>query len=109
MDEMISFLRTIAENPDDDAPRLVFSDWLEEHEHHERAEFIRLQIELAGMDSGDDGYPEKTARMRRCGVFTRKGKVPFFDYLPTKKCKIAFHRGFIESINTADADKIDTS
>ena len=109
MDEMIPFLRMIAENPDDDTPRLVFADWLEEHEHYERAEFIRLQIELAGMDSGEAGYPGKTARMRRCGVFTRGGKFPFFDHLPTAKCKIAFHRGFIESINTVDAETIDTS
>jgi uncharacterized protein (TIGR02996 family) len=109
MDEMIPFLRTIAANPDDDTPRLVFADWLDEHKHHERAEFIRLQIELARMDTSDASYPEKTARMRRCGVFTTKGMHRFFDHLPTEKCKIAFHRGFIESINTADADEIDTS
>ncbi len=109
MDDMIPFLRAIGEDPGDDTSRLVFADWLDEHEHHERAEFIRLQIELERMDQGDDRYAEKSARMRRCGVFTRKGKHRFFDYLPTKKCKIAFHRGFIESINTADADKVDTS
>jgi len=56
MDEMIAFLRPIAEGPDDDAARLVFSDWLDDHGHHERAEFIRLQVELARMDQGDDGY-----------------------------------------------------
>src|SRR3954465_3913342 len=109
MDGMIPFLRMIAENPGDDTPRLVFSDWLDEPEHHERAEFIRLQIELERLDQGDDRYAEKTARMRRCGVFTRKGKHRFFDCLPAEKCKIAFHRGFIESINTAEADKVDTS
>jgi uncharacterized protein (TIGR02996 family) len=109
MDDMIPFLRATAKNPDDDTPRLVFADWLDEHGHHPRAEFIRLQVELVRLDPGADGYPEKTAKMRRCGVFTRKGKHRFFDYLPTKKCKIAFHRGFIETINTADADKIDTS
>jgi hypothetical protein len=48
--------------------------------------------------------------MRRCGVFTKKkGKVRLFDYLPTKKCKIGFQRGFIESIDAAHADKIATS
>src|SRR5579872_576175 len=104
MDELIPFLRTIAENPDDDAPRLVLSDWLEEREHHELAKFIRLQIELARIDPGDDGYPEKTAKMRRCGVFTQRGMFPFFDYLPSSECKIAFHRGFIESIDTVDAE-----
>jgi uncharacterized protein (TIGR02996 family) len=109
MDEMLPFLRMIAENPDEDADRLAFSDWLEEHEHHELATFIRLQIELAHMDPGDAEYPEKTATMRRCGVFTSGGKFPFFDHLPTKECKIAFRRGLIESIDTASAKSIDAS
>ena len=106
---MIPFLRAIAENPDEDTPRLVFADWLDEHGHHQRAELIRLQIWLACADPCDAGYAEKTAKMRRCGVFTSPGKHPFFDHLPTKKCKIAFNRGFIDTINTANAGIIDTS
>src|SRR5262249_48056502 len=31
---------------DDDAPRLVYADWLDEHDDPERAEFIRVQIAL---------------------------------------------------------------
>jgi uncharacterized protein (TIGR02996 family) len=42
-----ALLRAIATNPDDDAPRLVFSDWLEEQGEPERAEFIRTQCQLA--------------------------------------------------------------
>ncbi len=109
MEEMIPFLRMIAENPDDDAPRLVFADWLDEHDMPERAEFIRLQIELARMDPSDEGYPEKTARMRRCGIFTTKGVHPFFDHVPTEKVRIAFNRGFIETINTQNVERIDSS
>ena len=44
-----AFLGDIIEHPDDDTPRLVYSDWLEEHGKEAgraRAEFIRLQIEL---------------------------------------------------------------
>lgn len=40
-------LRTVLENPFDDAPRLVMADWLEENGEPERAEFIRVQYELA--------------------------------------------------------------
>jgi uncharacterized protein (TIGR02996 family) len=36
------FLRAIAAAPDDDLPRLVYADWLDEHGHAGRAEFIRL-------------------------------------------------------------------
>jgi uncharacterized protein (TIGR02996 family) len=42
----LAFLRTILAYPEDDAPRLVFADWLDEHGEFARAEFIRLQIEL---------------------------------------------------------------
>lgn len=41
----IPFLAAIVANPDDDLPRLVFADWLEENGDSDRAEFIRLQIE----------------------------------------------------------------
>jgi uncharacterized protein (TIGR02996 family) len=51
-----AFLQTIRESPDDDTPRLVYADWLEEHGDADRAEFIRLQIErsrLPGADPAD--------------------------------------------------------
>ena len=41
------FLRDICEHPEDDTPRLIFADWLEDHGEPERAEFIRVQCELA--------------------------------------------------------------
>ena len=48
MSDQQALLRSVIDAPDDDVPRLVYADWLEEHGDHERAEFIRLQIELAG-------------------------------------------------------------
>jgi uncharacterized protein (TIGR02996 family) len=42
-----AFLREVCDHPDDDAPRLVFADWLDDHGDHARAEFIRLQCTLA--------------------------------------------------------------
>ncbi len=41
-DEERSFLEVIAADLDDDAPRLVFADWLEEH-GDPCGEFIRVQ------------------------------------------------------------------
>jgi uncharacterized protein (TIGR02996 family) len=40
-------IRAIRENPGDDAPRLIYADWLDEHGDAARAEFIRVQVELA--------------------------------------------------------------
>ena len=37
----------ILAHPDDDTPRLVFADWLQENGNERYATFIRKQIELA--------------------------------------------------------------
>jgi uncharacterized protein (TIGR02996 family) len=62
-----AFLRAIAETPDDDAPRLVYADWLEEHGDPDRAEFIRVQCRLAERERAADvifGDPdEERARL----------------------------------------------
>jgi len=45
-----ALLAAIASNPDDDLPRLVYADWLDEDDRSLRAEFIRLQIEIAKLE-----------------------------------------------------------
>lgn len=40
-------LQAVLESPDEDAPRIIFADWLEDNGADEYAEFIRLQCELA--------------------------------------------------------------
>jgi uncharacterized protein (TIGR02996 family) len=44
--QVAAFLRAIKETPDDDTPRLIFADWLEDHDDP-RGEMIRLSCELA--------------------------------------------------------------
>ena len=51
------FLRAIAAAPDDDLPRLVYADWLDEHGDPDRAEFIRAQCELARLPDDDPRRP----------------------------------------------------
>ncbi len=53
------FLEDITEHPDDDTPRLVYADWLDDHGQPERAEFIRVQCELARL-----GEPGADATLR---------------------------------------------
>lgn len=48
-----AFLQEITAKIDDDATRLVFSDWLEEQGETERAEFIRVQVERASLPAWD--------------------------------------------------------
>jgi uncharacterized protein (TIGR02996 family) len=44
--EEMTFVRAIIAAPDDNAPRLIFADWLQEQGYDDRAEFIRLQIAM---------------------------------------------------------------
>src|SRR5262249_62177187 len=69
MREREALLAAVCENPDDDAPRLVFADWCEEHGESERAEFIRGQLRLAAMDRND---PEREALDRRSSELWNK-------------------------------------
>ncbi len=45
--EADAFLDAIVDNPDDDTPRLVYADWLQEHGQENYAQFIRLQCAAA--------------------------------------------------------------
>lgn len=47
MNQRDALLAAVIEEPGDDAPRLVLADWLEENGDGERAQFIRLSLELA--------------------------------------------------------------
>lgn len=52
-----AFLADIREHPQDDAPRLIYADWLEDNGDPERGEFVRLQIAQAheaGFDTERD-------------------------------------------------------
>jgi uncharacterized protein (TIGR02996 family) len=45
-DDERGLLEAVRAEPEDDAPRLVYADWLEEHGQDERAELIRVQVAL---------------------------------------------------------------
>jgi len=64
-----AFLRDILAHPEDDTPRLVFADWLEENGRPERAEFIRVQCELARLNTPHK--PRPLCGCRPC-VLTRR-------------------------------------
>jgi uncharacterized protein (TIGR02996 family) len=48
-----SFLDDIVAHIDDDTPRLVYADWLTEHDQDDRGEFIRVQVERARLPAWD--------------------------------------------------------
>ena len=65
MTDETPFLEAIADRPYDDAPRLVFADWLDERGDTEWAEFIRVQCELAQMPQDNPRRPVLLGRERQ--------------------------------------------
>jgi uncharacterized protein (TIGR02996 family) len=60
-----AFLEDIAEHPEDDTPRLVYADWLDDQGDLDRAEFIRVQCELARLAEEDPRREELGQRERQ--------------------------------------------
>src|SRR5262249_42576320 len=98
------FLQAIAEAPGDDAPRLVYADWLEDRGADDRAEFIRLQCELAKMDEDDPRRPGLAGRQRVLLAKHGKawteaaiggGELP--GAWKAFRIGLAFRRGFLEA------------
>jgi uncharacterized protein (TIGR02996 family) len=48
-----AFLDDVAAHPEDDGPRLVYADWLDDNGQPHRAELIRIQCRLATMGEND--------------------------------------------------------
>lgn len=96
-----AFLRAVCEDPSDDCPRLVFADWLDENGEPDRAEFIRVQCELAARPKEAGRWGRLNARQEellRRHERAWRAEVP--DWVPRTS---VFRRGFIDSLAcTAD-------
>jgi uncharacterized protein (TIGR02996 family) len=86
--------RAILDAPHDDAPRLVYADWLDEHGRPERAEFIRVQCQTAN-------DPEHPARRREITLWSRHAE-EWQAELPAPLRAYAFRRGFVYPNLTCD-------
>jgi len=98
-----ALLSTIAAYPDDDAPRLVYADWLEEHDRPVRAEFIRIQCEIAQKQRSLprnqlDQYVDLFKRNQELEDNHRQELLGPLAALP-QDSQIVFHRGFVESVS----------
>jgi uncharacterized protein (TIGR02996 family) len=48
MDHNGAFIQAIAEDPTCDTKRVVYADWLDEHDHPRAADYLRTELKLAG-------------------------------------------------------------
>jgi uncharacterized protein (TIGR02996 family) len=101
MSEADALIAAICANPDDDLPRLVYADFVEEHGATELAAFIRAQVQLAQTPPWEPFAV--LCRRRRTSWVTG---LPFRDALPSVDGSrvewahpAAFHRGFGSHVN----------
>jgi uncharacterized protein (TIGR02996 family) len=89
-----AFLRDILDHPDDDVPRRVFADWLDEHGEADRAEFIRAQVRLSTVP---EGAGERLELGRRERQLLREHRDRWLAPLRGLVRDAHFRRGFVES------------
>lgn len=94
-----AFLDTIFEYPDEDGPRLVYADWLEESGRTERAEFIRIQMELPHVLPRSR---ERAALARREKQLLSKHRSEWFSEFDgwTLNRTYFIRRGFVDAVET---------
>jgi uncharacterized protein (TIGR02996 family) len=91
------FLQDIIDHPDDDTPRLIYADWLEER-GDPRGDFIRLQCELARMAADDPRQPTWQQRERWL-----QAEHPEFVGRELRELAKGwtFRRGFVEAVTVS--------
>jgi uncharacterized protein (TIGR02996 family) len=88
------FLEDIIAHPDDDTPRLVFADYLEDEGDSARAEFIRVQVECARLPAWDARHVR--LRLRERALIEQHGQA-WLGEMPNIKGVSwqEFRRGFV--------------
>jgi uncharacterized protein (TIGR02996 family) len=99
--------QAILDDPEDDAPRLIYADWLEENGDPARAEFIRAQMHLARLPKGDPAAKALRGREEELWEVHRDEWIAELPE-PLRRTKTAitaltFHRGFLEELRLPSA------
>jgi len=90
-----AFLEAIADAPTDDALRLIYADWLEEHGMVARAEFIRVQCALAQKAMYD---PSRLPLVKREQALLEEHGAEWARPVAPIVRAYTFHRGFVDSV-----------
>ena len=101
MNERDLLLKAVCDNPEDDAPRLVFADWLQEHGEDDRAEFIRLQIELVALPDGKKKQKVRAREKKLLDAHRDEWAEPLKEFEGNRTADYyEFRRGFVEAIGS---------
>ena len=108
-DDEQALLNGIGASPDDDLPRLVYADWLEERNQGVRAEFIRLQCEIAKLEAGPRAIIDQNIPLwkRQQALLDRDWtELLGDDWDMFRGCKLhaRLDRGFVDSFEMQASD-----
>lgn len=95
-----AFLEAVRDAPDDDGPRLVYADWLDE-QGDPRGEFIRVQCELARLPRDDPNRGE--LRARSDALQAEHVRTWVRDLTPFVSA-VHFRRGFVDGVTMTLSD-----
>jgi uncharacterized protein (TIGR02996 family) len=98
-----ALLQDVLAHPTDDAPRLIYADWLEEAGQHDRAEFIRVQMDLARAAAHDPRLKSLRAREKELWTAHRAEWLQTVPP-PLQKRRITFQRGFLDELHLLPKD-----
>jgi uncharacterized protein (TIGR02996 family) len=87
------FIRAVLEHPEDDGPRLVFADWLDER-GDPRGAFIRIQCELERLPEAD---PNRRVLGERAEELRALHEAEWFGRW-LKQVKPTWRRGFVHAV-----------
>ena len=90
-----AFLDRVCAAPDDDGPRLIFADWLDER-GNPRGEFIRIQCALDRLPADDPRRPDLTDRE---AMHLARFHAAWSEPVRGIAGWAEFRRGFIETVN----------
>jgi uncharacterized protein (TIGR02996 family) len=94
-------LADIRDNPDDDAPRLIYADWLDEHDQPLRAELIRVQVERDRLPAKDPARK----RLEECSrAILAEGEEEWTAPLRPLVLSYRYVRGLIDDVEV-EADR----
>src|SRR3954468_16567623 len=92
MSDESALLAAILAHPDEDTPRLMYADWLQENGQPERAEFIRIQCDPTADEAAED----------RAAELEERNRVKWLAGLPQRPgARWEFRRGFPQYLDAS--------
>jgi uncharacterized protein (TIGR02996 family) len=101
-DEQAALLAAIVAEPDEDTPRLVYADWLQEHGDEEHAQFIRDWIALEWLEGYEDEKRQRIAK-RLNSIEARNG-ARWLAAIGVEGAEPVYDRGMVEGAVYTDFD-----